>query len=77
MKYEAVTEIEPHQLYLIMSVDGKSERIPFGIYKTEGNKMIIRPPTEYHRTLGGFDMGVSRYEIPKDFSGIVEVYERQ
>ena len=75
-KYEAITEIEPHQLYIIMSTAENYQRTPFGIYKIEGNKLIIRQPIEYHRTLGGFDLGVSRYETPKDFNGVVEVFEK-
>ena len=76
IKYEAIAEIEPYQLYIIMSTDEKYQRTPFGIYKIEGNKLIIRQPIEYHRTLGGFNLGVSRYEIPKDFNGVVEVFEK-
>ncbi len=76
MTWEAITEIEPHQLYITMTIGDKSERIPWGIYKIENNKLILREPIEYHRTIGGLDMGVSRYEIPKDFSGIVTVFER-
>lgn len=76
VSYENVTEVTPHQIYLNFSVNEKTERIPFGIYKIENEKLIIRDPIEYHRTLGGFDMGVSRYEIPKDFNGIIRVFKR-
>ena len=76
MTWEAITEVEPHQVYITMTAADKTERIPLGIYKIKNGKLIIREPITYHRTLGGFDMGISRYEIPKDFSGIVTVYER-
>jgi hypothetical protein len=74
--WKVVTEVEPHQVYITMSVGDKTERIPLGIYKIENNKLILRETTTYIRTLGGIDMGVSRYEMPKDFSGIVKVFER-
>lgn len=74
--WKVVTEVKPHQVYITMSVGDKTERIPLGIYKIENNKLILREPTTYIRTLGGIDMGVSRYEMPKDFSGIVKVFER-
>ncbi len=76
MTWEAITEVEPHQVYITMTIGDKIERIPLGIYKIENNKLILRNPIEYHRTIGGLDMGISRYEIPKDFSGIVTVFER-
>ena len=76
ISYEAINEVIPHQIYLNMSENGKTEIIPFGIYKIENDKLIIRDPIEYHRTLGGFDMGVSRYEIPKDFNGFVRVFKK-
>lgn len=77
MTWEAITEVEPHQLYITMTIgDREPERSPMGIYKIENNKLILRDPIEYHRAIGGFDMGVSRYEIPKDFSGIVKVFNR-
>ena len=76
LSYEAITEIEPYQLYMVMHAGGSSWKEPIGIYKVEGNKLILRRVTEFHRTLGGFDMGVSRVEMPKDFSGVVETYIR-
>jgi hypothetical protein len=74
--WEAITEVEPHQVYITMTAGDKTERIPLGIYKIENNKLILSEPITYHRTLGGIDMGISRYEMPKDFSGIVKVFER-
>ena len=74
MTWEVITEVEPHQAYITMSVGDKTERFPLGIYKIEKNKLILREPTTYIRTLGGIDMGVSRYEMPKDFSGIVKIF---
>lgn len=76
MTWEAITEVEPHQIYIILKAEGKVERMPLGIYKIENGKLILRQPTTYHRTIGGLDMGVSRYEMPKDFSGILQVFER-
>lgn len=75
-KYESITEIEPYQLYVTVEFEGKIERMPLGIYKIENRKLIIGKPFEYHRTIGVIDVGVSRYEIPKDFSGIVTTYEK-
>jgi|TARA_B100001964_G_C14011981_1_gene499762 hypothetical protein len=74
--WEAIIEVIPHQLYINMSHKDRRERIPLGIYKIVKNKLILREPITYHRTMGGFDMGVSRYEIPKDFSGILKVFKR-
>ena len=74
--WEAITEIEPHQLYIHISYDNKIRRTPLGIYKIVKDKLILRPPKTYHRTFGGFDMGVSRYEIPKDFSGVINVFKK-
>jgi hypothetical protein len=74
--WEAITEVEPHQVYITMTSEDKTERVPLGIYKIENRKLILREPITYHRTLGGLDMGISRYEIPKDFSGIIKVFER-
>lgn len=56
--------------------DDEEERIPLAIYKIENNKLILRDTIEYHRSLGGIDMGVSRYEFPEDFNGILRVFDR-
>jgi len=74
--YEIVDEVDPHQLYLVLTGQKRSERIPFGIYKIENGKLIIRSVNEIHRSLGRFDMGVVRYEIPTDFNGVLSVYQR-
>jgi len=74
--WEAITEIKPHQLYMYLSYKDKTERIPLGIYQIVKDKLIFRQAKTYHRTLGGFDMGVSRYEIPKDFSGVINVFKK-
>jgi len=76
LSYEAINEVTPHQLYITMKFQGKSERIPLGIYKIKNEKMVLREPIEYHKSIGGFDLGVSRYEMPKDFSGIIKTYEK-
>lgn len=75
-RYETIEEVTPHQLYCIVKDNEQTIRYPWGIYKIVNNKLIIRSIIEYHRSLGGFDMGISRYEIPKDFSGVLNVYER-
>jgi hypothetical protein len=59
-----------------MSSEEGSIRIPMGIYKIVGDKLIIGEVIEYHRYYGGFDMGVSRYEFPKDFSGSLKEYQK-
>lgn len=76
IKHEAVTEIEPHQLYIIMITKAGSRRLPSGMYKVAGNKLIIRRDAEYRRTIGGIPVGPSRDEMPKDFNGVVEVFEK-
>jgi hypothetical protein len=75
--YENITEVTPHQIYWNISYNGEMIRKPFCIYKIENDKLIMRDPIEYHRTLGGVDMGVSRYEIPKDFNGVIRVFKRK
>jgi len=75
--YESISEVVPHQLYVRFEIDGNSERIPLGIYKIENGKLIMRDAIEIHRSLGGFDMGVTRYEMPSDFSGVLRVFERR
>ncbi len=76
LDYEAITEVEPHQLYVILEDGEKSERLPLGIYKIEGKKMIFKESIEYHKAIGLIDMGTSRYEMPKDFSGTIKIYEK-
>ena len=76
IKYEAITEVEPNQLYIIFTDENKSHRAPLGIFKIENRKLILREAIEFHRTVGGFDMGVSRYEMPKDFSGVIKIFEK-
>ena len=74
IKYEIIAELEPNQLYLNFLHENSTHRIPFGIFKIENGRLFLRESIEYHRSYGGFDMGVSRYEMPKDFSGIVKVF---
>jgi len=77
INYEVITEVSPHQIYLTISENDESQRIPLGIFKIQNGKLIIRDPIEYHRTMGGFDLGVSRYELPKDFNGILRVFIKE
>ncbi len=74
--WEAIEEVIPNQLYMTIEADGKKMRRPLGIYKIVNGKLILREPIEYHRSFGGFDLGVSRYEIPKDFSGVLKVFKK-
>ena len=75
VKWETITEIEPHQIYITFHTkDKKPERFPFGIYKIVNNKLIIRGVRTFYYSYGGIKMGVSRYEMPKDFSGILRVF---
>jgi len=74
--WEAIVEVEPHQLYVTLTTDGNSVRFPFGIYRIVGEKLIIRQSTEVHKSLGGFDMGIVRYEMPEDFSGVTDTFIR-
>ena len=76
IKYEILTELEPNQLYLNFFNENETHRVPFGIFKIEKGKLFLRESIEYHRTLGGIDIGVSRYEMPKDFSGIIKVFDK-
>ena len=40
-KWETITEVNPNQLYFIISLDEKTQRIPFGIYKINNNKYFL------------------------------------
>ena len=59
-----------------MEFGKKHVRTPLGIYKIKNNKLILRQPITFHRTLGGISMGGSRYEMPKDFSGVLKIFNR-
>jgi len=76
-KWQAVTEIEPHQLYALAEMENEVRRIPIGIYKIEGDRLILRRVQTFQRTVGGLPFGEPRYEMPTDFSGVVEVLSRQ
>jgi hypothetical protein len=75
--YELVTEVEPWQMYMTITYQGKTERMPLGIFKIQAGKLVIRSVTEYRRSLYGMDIGHGRYDMPKDFHGVVSVYEKQ
>ena len=74
------TEVKPHQLYLRFNIDGEIKGKPMGIFKIKKSwllgkdKLIIKSPTIYNKSLGGIDMGFSRYEMPKDFSGFISEF---
>lgn len=71
-----ITEVTPYQLYVKIETVDKSEKIPLGIYKISKGKLIIRQPKTFHNTIGGVSLGISRYEMPTDFSGVLSVYTR-
>jgi hypothetical protein len=74
------TEVKPNQLYLRININGEIKGRPMGIFKIKKkwllgkDELIIKSPKTYNKSLGGFDMGFSRYEMPKDFSGFISVY---
>jgi hypothetical protein len=74
--WEIITEVEPFQLYITIIVDGKTERIPIGIYKIKNGKLILCEPLTFYRSIDGINMGVSRYEMPNDFSGVLHVFKK-
>lgn len=74
--YETTELVEPYQLYIYLEYEGKNERLPLGIYKVEGDTMLFRDVIEIHRAIGFIDVGVSRYEMPKDFSLGAKTYQR-
>lgn len=76
--YDIIDEVEPHQLYLtlISTHDEINERFPVGIYKIENDRLIMRQVITYDRYIGGISVGTSRYEIPEDFSGELDIFER-
>jgi hypothetical protein len=77
VKFEIVTSVEPKQIYVIIEDAGEVTRVPFGIYDIRGNKLILSPAKLYQRTYGGIGFGgISRSELPKDFTGEVIEYER-
>jgi hypothetical protein len=75
--WESVKETNPHQLYINIIHNKESKRIPFGIYKIENGKLILRAAIIFTRNIGGISLGISRYEMPKDFSDVVNVYVRE
>lgn len=74
--WQAITEVTPHQLYVKIETDKKSKKIPLGIYKVSNGKLILRPPKTFHNTIGGMSLGISRYEMPTDFNGVLNVYTK-
>ena len=76
MEWETIREVEPHQIYILISSNEKIHKQPLGIYKIKNNKLIIRDVIEYRRRIGLIDVGTSRYEFPKDFSGILRVFNK-
>jgi hypothetical protein len=74
--WESITEVKPNQLYITMNVGGKAHRVPFGIYKMENDKLIFREALEFNTTVGGFNFGAPRYEMPVNFSGNIKVFKR-
>ena len=76
--WQAITEVTPHQLYIVIETDNrKVEKIPLGIYKVSNDKLILREPKTFHNTIGGISLGVSRYEMPTDFNGVLSVCTRK
>lgn len=76
VQWQAVTEVEPNHLYMVVQLDDRKEKLPIGIFRLDGDTLVIRQATTYERTIGGFSVGISRHEMPKDFSGVVEVFKR-
>ena len=72
--WESIEELTPKQLYLVMKAGDKSERIAIGIYKVEKGQLFLGVPIAYQGSVDGVELGVTRYEMPKDFTGTVKVY---
>ena len=71
--FQIIKEVTPHQLYIF----NEGKRIPFGIWKTTDKKLILRKSNVFERRVGFFSTGASRYEIPIDFNGILDVYVKK
>lgn len=74
--WESIEELTPKQLYLVMEAGDKNERIALGIYKVDKGQLFLGVPIAYQGSVDGVDQGVSRYQMPKDFTGAVKVYNR-
>lgn len=75
-KWEVIDQVSPKQLYVNVSVGEKNTRTPHGIFKITDGKLIIREVRTYYNTISGIKMSVSRHEVPKDFSGVIQTYTR-
>jgi hypothetical protein len=74
--WEVVDEIQPAHLYISVELNEKVHRVPLGIFTIEGGDLILRQPKEYKRHIGFMPIGNIRYEMPTDFAGIVNVYQK-
>jgi hypothetical protein len=76
-RFEIITTISPKQIYLIREdQNGESIRMPMGIYKITGDKLVLANAKFYEKTLSGIPLGgISKVEMPKDFSSSSDVYE--
>jgi hypothetical protein len=76
-RYELISSILPKQIYLVgKDSNGESIRVPMGIYKITGDKLVLAYAKFYERALSGITLGdISKIEMPKDFSDSTEVYE--
>lgn len=74
--YEVIENVTPHQMYLRFEENNKMLRVPFWIYKIEDDRLILKAPKEYHKTLGSFDAWVSKYELPTDFIWEMEIWDK-
>ena len=64
VEYETITEVEPNQLYIYIQGSAGKQRIPFGIFKIEGDTLLWRDSIETYRD----SQSLPDFEMPTDFS---------
>jgi len=78
LEYYALPNLNPPQLYWKIFQGSKLlEKIPFAIYKIDGDKLTLCDAIGSQTTIGGIPIGEVRYEFPKKFSGNCSVLQRK
>ncbi len=72
VEYEVITSTAPNQLYIYIQTSSGLQRIPFGIYKIQGDTFIWRDSIEAYSN--GNDL--PDFEMPDDFSQDVTNFKR-
>lgn len=77
LEWQAITEVIPHQIYMIARANGKVEKVPLGIYKFSGSdKLIMRHSQSRSQRMMGYVVGDVEFRIPTDFSGNLTIYTK-